>query len=476
MFRKLICLVSFVLVLSLMVDVQAAVVNWTGAGADDLWSTPENWSSGALPTAGDKARIQAVPGARIVNEGAVALDSWVGAGQSGDLTVDGGTLTTSSFIVVARQASGEGILNMVSGTITAGGNLYVGHTGVGTLNMTGGTITAPTIVLPHNGTGHVNLDGGILGAGTLNMQQVAGTEIVGTMDVRAGTLILNGNDLAVVQGYIDNGWITAYEGQGTLNLEYDDVADQTTLTALHNLNPFPADRGSVAPGAVELSWTLPDPCVPGEPVAVDVYLSDDLEALQMFTDPASIQVVNQQSVSSVAVQTQAKTRYYWAVDTYIGDPNDPIFGSIFTFMVDNLPPKVDAGTNAVTWLVDGVMTKNLDATVTDNEATTVQWTVVSEPNDPNSSDAVIADPSAEDTSITLSALGEYVLQLEASDGEYTGSDTVTINVYNDGCEAAQSLPDYVPSPGDLNDDCIVDELDLAILEADWLKDTSLTEP
>ena len=476
MFRKLICLVSFVLVLSLMVDVQAAVVNWTGAGADDLWSTPENWSSGALPTAGDKARIQAVPGARIVNEGAVALDSWVGAGQSGDLTVDGGTLTTSSFIVVARQASGEGILNMVSGTITAGGNLYVGHTGVGTLNMTGGTITAPTIVLPHNGTGHVNLDGGILGAGTLNMQQVAGTEIVGTMDVRAGTLILNGNDLAVVQGYIDNGWITAYEGQGTLNLEYDDVADQTTLTALHNLNPFPADRGSVAPGAVELSWTLPDPCVPGEPVAVDVYLSDDLEALQMFTDPASIQVVNQQSVSSVAVQTQAKTRYYWAVDTYIGDPNDPIFGSIFTFMVDNLPPKVDAGTNAVTWLVDGVMTKNLDATVTDDEATTVQWTVVSEPNDPNSSDAVIADPSAEDTSITLSALGEYVLQLEASDGEYTGSDTVTINVYNDGCEAAQSLPDYVPSPGDLNDDCIVDELDLAILEADWLKDTSLTEP
>ena len=476
MFRKLICLVSFVLVLSLMVDVQAAVVNWTGAGADDLWSTPENWSSGALPTAGDKARIQAVPGARIVNEGAVALDSWVGAGQSGDLTVDGGTLTTSSFIVVARQASGEGTLNMISGTITAGGNLYVGHTGVGTVNMTGGTITAPTIVLPHNGTGHVNLDGGILGAGTLNMQQVAGTEIVGTMDVRAGTLILNGNDLAVVQGYIDNGWITAYEGQGTLNLEYDDVADQTTLTALHNLNPFPADRGSVAPGAVELSWTLPDPCVPGEPVAVDVYLSDDLEALQMFTDPASIQVVNQQSVSSVAVQTQAKTRYYWAVDTYIGDPNDPIFGSIFTFMVDNLPPKVDAGTNAVTWLVDGVMTKNLDATVMDNEATTVQWTVVSEPNDPNSSDAVIADPSAEDTSITLSALGEYVLQLEASDGEYTGSDTVTINVYNDGCEAAQSLPDYVPSPGDLNDDCIVDELDLAILEADWLKDTSLTEP
>jgi hypothetical protein len=196
----------------------------------------------------------------------------------------------------------------------------------------------------------------------------------------------------------------------------------------------------------------------------------------MFTDQAAIQVVNQQNLSSVAVQTQAKTRYYWAIDTYIGDPNDPIFGSIFTFMVDNLPPQVDAGANTVTWLVDGMMTKNLDATVTDDEAYTVQWTVVSEPDDPNNPDAVIADPSAEDTSITLSALGEYVLQLEASDGEYAGSDTVTINVYSDGCEAAKSLPDYEPFPGDLNGDCKVDELDLAILEEDWLKDNSLTEP
>ena len=106
----------------------------------------------------------------------------------------------------------------------------------------------------------------------------------------------------------------------------------------------------------------------------------------------------------------------------------------------------------------------------------MQWAVVSEPDDPNSPDAVIADPGAEDTSITLSAVGEYVLQLETSDGEYTGSDTVTINVYSNGCEAAQSLPDYVPLAGDLNADCRVDDLDFAILQEDWLKDISLTEP
>jgi len=221
----------------------------------------------------------------------------------------------------------------------------------------------------------------------------------------------------------------------------------------------------------------PDPCQAGQPVPVDVYFTDDLQALQTFTDPAAIQVASKQNVTSVAVQTQPKTRYYWAVDTYIGDPNDPIFGPILSFFADNQAPQVDAGPDLLTWLGDdGTSAKGLDATVTDEEAYTVQWTVVSEPDDPNSPDAVIADPSAEDTSITLAALGEYVLQLEAFDGEYSGSNTVTINVYNDGCEAAQSLPDYEPFPGDINGDCIFDQLDLDILNEDWLKDNSLTEP
>jgi hypothetical protein len=67
------------------------------------------------------------------------------------------------------------------------------------------------------------------------------------------------------------------------------------------------------------------------------------------------------------------------------------------------------------------------------------------------------------------------LKLEAFDGEYSSSDTVTIKVYNDSCQAARSLPDYVPLVGDLNGDCRVDEADMALLEENWLKDNSLTE-
>ncbi|MHC4487547.1 MAG: hypothetical protein ACYS4T_20505 [Planctomycetota bacterium] len=274
----------------------------------------------------------------------------------------------------------------------------------------------------------------------------------GTLNITGGTLIVNANEVSTVQGYIDNGLITTYGGNGTAQLDYDVTNEgQTTLKAVHMLNPNPIDGGLAAPGALELSWTLPDPCVPGQPVSVDVYFTDDLQALLWFTDPASLQIVSK---------------------TYVGDPNDPIFGPIFSFVADNSPPEVDAGANIVTWLQDGSRTGNLDATVTDDDAYTVQWTVVSEPNEGN---AVIETATAEDTSITLSAVGEYVLQLEAFDGEYTGSDTVMINVYNDSCEAAQSLPDYEPLVGDLNGDCKVDDADMALLQENWLQDNSLTE-
>ena len=52
--------------------------------------------------------------------------------------------------------------------------------------------------------------------------------------------------------------------------------------------------------------------------------------------------------------------------------------------------------------------------------------------------AVIADPTALETMVTVSAEGSYVLQLEANDGEYTRSDTMTINVHPDDWTNAAS--------------------------------------
>ncbi|MHC4431433.1 MAG: hypothetical protein ACYTBS_06295 [Planctomycetota bacterium] len=482
---RLTYLISSVLLLSLVGQVQAQFPNhdstWTDATGDHLWTTPENWSE--FPTPGAWAKIRnGLPGPTIPSGvDAVARRVHVGYSEGGALTVDGGTLVLHADDLLLGKNGGEGILNMISGTIDVARDFEVGGGDPGVVNMSGGTITvADDFMIPElvASSAEVNLDGGtIIINGDLTMR-ADGETMNGKLNITAGTLRLAGNVVSTAQGYIDNGWITAYGGNGSVQLDYDVTNQgQTTLKGVHKLTPNPIDGGLAAPGTLELSWALPDPCVPGEPVLVDVYFTDSWEALYSFTDPASIQVVSKSNVTSVTVQTLPKTQYYWAVDIYIGDPNDPIFGPLFGFLADNQGPQVNAGQDLLTWLGDdGARVKDLDATVTDDDAYTVQWAVVSEPDDPNSPDAVIADPSAEDTSITLSAVGEYVLQLEASDGEYTGSDTVTINVYNDGCEAARSLPDYVPLAGDLNGDCKVDDLDFAILQEDWLTDNSLTEP
>ena len=477
--KKLICLASFVVILSLVGNVQAQDATWTDATGDHNWFTPGNWSE--FPTLAHWAKIRnGIPGPTIASEGAVARRVHVGYSEGGALTVDGGTLVVGTDDLLLGKNGGSATLTMISGTITVARDLEVAGGDPGVINMTGGTIiVGDDFEIPESqddldSIAEVNLDGGtIILDGSYEGDSHLRIYPRGTLNITAGTLIIDANVVSAVQGYIDNGLITAYDGDGTVQLDYDVTnPGKTTVKGVHKLKPNPIDGGLAAPGALELSWTLPDPCVPGQPVLVDVYFTDDLQLLEWFTDPAAIQVVSKQNVTSVAVQTQPKTRYYWAVDTYVGDPNDPIFGPIFSFVADNQAPQVDAGADVVTWLADGLRTGNLDATVTDDDAYTVQWTVVSEPN---VGTAVIESATAEDTNITLSAVGEYVLQLEASDGEYSGSDTVTINVYNDSCEAAQSLPDYVPLVGDLNGDCKVDDVDMALLQENWLKDNSLAE-
>jgi len=472
MLKKMKCLTALVL-LAVQLESASAQILWSDSGPDHLWSTADNWSPQTIPTSLDSASIDSPDNTHCeITDGITAECETLRVGNSSftaNLDISGGSLTAAGAYVGVDNSTGHGILNM-SGGLFSTGSLQVGWSGIGTVNMTGGVINLnDNLTIPGlRGSGTVNLNGGIIYASDLNL-----TSESGLLDITRGTLILEGDDTAVIQTNIDNGRLTAYEGQGRLNVDYDVTnPGKTTVTATPLLEPNPADGGSLSPGQVELSWTLPDPLLPGVPVTVDVYFTDDLEALTQFTDPDAIRIVSNQSVSSVAVQTQSKTRYYWAVDIYYGPDVLPVYGPIFTFFTDNQPPTVQFEKELIaTWLTDGTVDVNLDATVTDDGVGySVAWTVVSEPNEAT---AVIGDAAAEDTIVSLNATGQYILQLEADDGEYSGSNTVTINVFNDGCEAAKSLPDFQLIPGDINEDCIVNELDLAILEAHWLESNAL---
>lgn len=101
---------------------------------------------------------------------------------------------------------------------------------------------------------------------------------------------------------------------------------------------------------------------------------------------------------------------------------------------DNTPPVVDAGPDLPdAWMDEsGNVTRSIDATVSDLiecdgsvvDEYDVQWTKISGP-----SDIVIHSPEAEDTQITISTPGAYVLQLEADDGEFIVSDTMALEVF-----------------------------------------------
>jgi hypothetical protein len=472
MFKKMTCVITLVLLLIQFENASAQIL-WSDSGADHLWSTADNWSPQTVPTSLDSASIDSPDNTHCeIIDGIIAECETLRVGNSGftaNLDISGGSLTAAGAYVGVDSSIGHGILNM-SGGLFSTGSLQVGWSGIGTVNMTGGVINLnDNLTIPGlRGTGTVNLNGGTIYASDLNL-----TSESGQLDITRGTLILNGDDTEIIQTNIDNGRLTAYEGQGRLNVDYDVTnPGKTTVTATPLLEPIPVDGGSLSPGQVELSWTLPDPILPGMPVTVDVYFTDDLEALTQFTDPDAIRIVTNQGVSSVVVQTQSKTRYYWAVDIYYGPDILPVYGPVFTFFTDNQPPTVLFEKELVTtWLTDGTVDVNLDATVQDDGVGySVAWTIVSEPNEATT---VIADAAAEDTIVSLNATGQYILQLEADDGEYTGSNIVTINVFNDGCEAAKSLPDFQLIPGDINEDCIVNELDLAILEAHWLESNAL---
>ncbi len=457
--------------------------NWVPVSGN-LWSNVNNWSLGELPTSSHKARYTTPDECILDIEGAEAKQVDVGGGPL--KIVSGGSLTVYDWFIIGYGAEdvgeGAGYLEVHDGgVLNCMMRLYVGRQGEGYLTVyEGGTIN----ILGQNlhvaqtatGTGVLTLEGGSINIleGT-DSQGLRNTGDNATVDFRGGTMKLR--DTSANRTYLDTaigaGVVKAYGGVGEVVVDPNETPGTLVLRGVHPLKPFPSDDGLVPPGSVELSWTLPDPLVPGQPVDVDVYFTDDLTALQQFTDPAAIQVVGKQNVTSVVVQTQPKTRYYWAVDTYIGDPNDPMLGPVFSFFADNIPPQVDAGADVVTWLADGLRIENLDATVVESGAYTVQWTVVAEPNEDT---AVIGDPTQLDTTVTLTAVGTYVLELTADDGEYTGSDTMTINVYNDSCEAAQSLPDYVPLPGDINLDCRVDQLDMDILQEHWLECSALDCP
>ena len=142
------------------------------------------------------------------------------------------TLVETDNHVYLAFAKGTSTLNVSTGaTVAAEDAFLIGspdefNTGNGTVNMLGGTASCGgTLYVGQAGTGHLQLDSGTFTAGGLTMRSLGGT---GTIDITGGALILSG-PWSASSAFFSDGWITAYGGSGELVFDFAD--GWTTITA-----------------------------------------------------------------------------------------------------------------------------------------------------------------------------------------------------------------------------------------------------
>jgi hypothetical protein len=305
--KKCCCLIIVVLLLGLAGTALAVDTDWTNNGGDRLWSNAANWALG-VPTAADKAAIRAsIPGPIIDSSTSAAADTvvlgdWSSVGDTLDMT--GGSLITGGWFIVSYPAASDATLNVSGGAITVGSHLDVGFQGNGHMNMTAGSITVNGAfgLGTNGGSGDVFLDGGTISCTAFTMTDGS------WLDVSGGALIVDGDATATINSYAGSGWITAYNGSGSLNVDYGGAnSGKTTVTATlptgppaKSANPNPPDAATNVSVIPTLSWESGT-----DTVSHDVYFGT--------TSPGTFQG-NQTANTFRPGNLAQDTVYYWRID------------------------------------------------------------------------------------------------------------------------------------------------------------------
>jgi hypothetical protein len=328
----------------------AGTCSWSGYTGDSLlWDDCTAWS-GAIPEGVDTVTIserdyenRCVIDSTVTaecNELKLADNVW-GIGQcylemtGGTLTVDSNNFEIGCKIVDAwYNVRDTGIFNISGGNVYVKNKMYVGMNAYGTINMTGGTIDVNQgLYIPQatSGTGTVNLHYGSLYAGSIGM------DTNGLVDIEKGELVIDGNVISTINGYVTSGRITAYDGNGTVSVNYNTShAGKTTAYATigKSWNPSPAAGAEDVNRLITLSWSVG--------VWVDthqIYLGTSFSDVNSATTSSSVYKgsQNKDSNSYNPGGLNLERTYYWRVDEI--NPNEPWGspwkGNVWSFTVSD---------------------------------------------------------------------------------------------------------------------------------------------
>ncbi|MDD5134858.1 MAG: hypothetical protein PHP01_05555, partial [Phycisphaerae bacterium] len=178
-----------------------------------------------------------------------------------------------------------------------GGEIYV----YGTFGIGYNDIGAST------GEGYVYLNGGTITVADFQMAWPAGC--TGLLDISGGTLVVEGDKTSLINSYIAGGQIAAYDGTGTLGVDYNITnPGSTTVRQLNNpqqaASPNPSHHSTDLLPDVNLSWTSGLGAL-----SHDVYFGT--------TNPPAFRG-NQGTNSYTPPAVTVDTTYYWRIDEIIG--------------------------------------------------------------------------------------------------------------------------------------------------------------
>jgi len=208
------------------------------AGKAD-WNNPKNWTAGVPEFSDDKdkAVINASGGAECIVSDAQSCE-YVAIGdneQGGVLRiVDGGKLTvTGNWMAVGYNRPATLIVEAGGVCDVVAGDLMVGYEDADgcVVQINGGTVRVAgrLKVGKYGSAGKVYVNEGVL---EFDRFSSAGFETGSLIDIKFGTVIVNGDQLKKTEAFIADGILTAFGGAGTVVCDYDVTnPGKTTITA-----------------------------------------------------------------------------------------------------------------------------------------------------------------------------------------------------------------------------------------------------
>jgi len=220
----------------------AATTVWTNGSGNRDWSTAINWTP-RVPQSVDTAVINSGVESPIIHNGVKAANIV----KIGDAGTEEASLYINADAILNIGSScsigcgTEGIINInggfldiVLGDSDTYGYLIVGGSngGNGVVEMTDGMIqTWDMMVGYYSGNGIVNLMGGII-----DIAKPGGVPDIttrGLVNIKAGSLLLDGDQTVTCSNYIHSEKIIAYDGNGTVLVDYNNVnPGKTTVWAV----------------------------------------------------------------------------------------------------------------------------------------------------------------------------------------------------------------------------------------------------